>query len=426
MKQLPTTTTGLTGNLTVPGDKSISHRALMFGAMANGTTKIAKILHSDDVTSTINALKAVGVKISEANGITEVVGKGVNNLNYPWGPINMGNSGTSTRLLTGLFTGANLAATIVGDASLSTRPMKRITRPLSEIGGTIISDDGHLPLQIKKSLLLPVIHQKLTVGSAQVKSAILLAGLAAGADTYVTDNFHSRNHTEQMLPKFGVEVDYKNDTIHIPAHQELQATEIEVPGDISSAAYWIVAGLITPNSELTIKNVGINPTRTGIITVLKKMGGNITIVPQETVGDPMADITVKTSQLHGIKIAGQIIPSLIDEIPIIALAATQADGQTVIADASELRVKETDRIKTVSDELNKLGAKIVPTTDGFIIDGKVSLRTDKIHVSGHTDHRIAMMLSIAALVTNGTIILDDDESVKISYPTFFNNLEGIV
>lgn len=242
MKQLPTTTTGLTGNLTVPGDKSISHRALMFGAMANGTTKIAKILHSDDVTSTINALKAVGVKISEANGITEVVGKGVNNLNDPWGPINMGNSGTSTRLLTGLFTGANLAATIVGDASLSTRPMKRITRPLSEIGGTIISDDGHLPLQIKKSLLLPVIHQKLTVGSAQVKSAILLAGLAAGADTYVTDNFHSRNHTEQMLPKFGVEVDYKNDTIHIPAHQELQATEIEVPGDISSAAYWIVAG----------------------------------------------------------------------------------------------------------------------------------------------------------------------------------------
>ncbi|WP_157023273.1 3-phosphoshikimate 1-carboxyvinyltransferase [Companilactobacillus ginsenosidimutans] len=427
MKQLPTTANGLHGSVVVPGDKSISHRAMMFGAMATGTTKVLRRLDSADVSSTISVLKSLGAKITEKdNNITEVVGTGVAGLKSPNQPLDMGNSGTSTRLLTGLITGAGLNATITGDSSLSTRPMDRVTVPLSEIGGTFTSDHGHLPLTIEASKLDTEIHQTLKVGSAQVKSAILLAGLAAGSDTFVTDSFHTRNHTEQMLPKFGVKVETSGDTIHIPANQKLQATEIEVPGDISSAAYWLVAGLITPNSKLTIKNVGVNPTRIGIIKVLQDMGGDITIDTKTDFGEPIADITVKTSQLHGVEVGGDIIPSLIDEIPVIVLAATQATGKTVIKDAAELKVKETNRIDTVQEELNKLGANVIPTDDGFIIDGPAKLASSGVHVSGHGDHRIAMMLSIAALVTNGTITLDDDESVKISYPTFFNNLEGLV
>lgn len=427
MKQLPTSKNGLHGTIVVPGDKSISHRALMFGAIAQGTTKVFKRLVSEDVNSTISVLRSLGVKIDdEQPGVTEVHGQGIAGLKDPIDALDMGNSGTSTRLLTGLITGAGLAAKIIGDDSLSKRPMERVTKPLTEMGAKVSTVDGHLPITIAHSQLDPVIKQTLVVGSAQVKSAILLAGLAAGSDTYVTDPFKTRNHTEAMLPKFGVAVDVDQDVIHIPADQHLSATEIEVPGDISSAAYWIVAGLITPNSELTIKNVGINPTRTGLLTVLKNMGADISIDQKVDFGEPIADITVKTSQLHGVEVAGEIIPSLIDEIPMIVLAATQATGKTIIKDAAELKVKETDRIQTVQEELNKLGAKVIPTEDGFIIDGKNSLQAQDIHVSGHQDHRIAMMLSIAALVTNGTIILDDDESVKISYPTFFNNLEGIV
>ncbi|WP_300562315.1 3-phosphoshikimate 1-carboxyvinyltransferase [Companilactobacillus sp.] len=427
MKQLPTTENGLHGTIVVPGDKSISHRALMFGAMANGTTKVLRRLDSADVSSTISVLRSLGAKITELdNDITEVIGTGVSGLKDPTVDLDMGNSGTSTRLLTGLITGAGLQATITGDSSLSKRPMDRVIDPLSEIGGKFTSDHGHLQLTVQKSTLSSTIKQTLHVGSAQVKSAILLAGLAAGSDTFVTDPFHTRNHTEQMLPKFGVKVDIKGDTIHIPANQNLQPAEVEVPGDISSAAYWIVAGLITPNSELTIKNVGVNPTRIGLLTVLQQMGGDITINQKDDIGEPIADIKVKTSQLHGVEVGGDIIPSLIDEIPMIVLAATQATGTTVIKDASELKVKETDRIETVQEELNKLNADVTPTEDGFIIKGGKQLVAQDTHVSGHADHRIAMMLSIAALVTNGTIILDDDESVKISYPTFFNNLEGIV
>ena len=289
MKRLPTTENGLHGELVVPGDKSISHRALMFGAMANGTTKVLRRLDSADVSSTITVLKALGAKITEIDDeTTEVIGTGVNGLKNPETALDMGNSGTSTRLLTGLITGAGIEATIIGDNSLSTRPMKRVTDPLSEIGGKLSTTEGHLPIQIFPSKLIPTIKQTLKVGSAQVKSALLLAGLAAGSDTFVTDTFKTRNHTEQMLPKFGVNVEIKDDAIHIPAHQQLKPTEIEVPGDISSAAYWIVAGLITPNSQLTIKNVGINPTRTGLLTVLKNMGGNITIDQKETVGEPIA------------------------------------------------------------------------------------------------------------------------------------------
>jgi 3-phosphoshikimate 1-carboxyvinyltransferase len=427
MKQLPTTANGLHGSVVVPGDKSVSHRAMMFGAIANGTTKVLRRLDSADVSSTISVLKSLGVQITEKdNDITEIVGHGVAGLKEPGHPLDMGNSGTSTRLLTGLISGAGLDATIVGDDSLSTRPMDRVIDPLSEIGGKFTSENGHLPLTIEASKLDPEIHQTLKVGSAQVKSAILLAGLTAGSDTFVTDSFHTRNHTEAMLPKFGVKVEIKGDTIHIPADQKLTATEIEVPGDISSAAYWLVAGLITPNSKIVIKNVGVNPTRIGLITVLKEMGGDITIDQKTDVGEPIADITVKTSALHGVEVGGEIIPSLIDEIPMIVLAATQATGRTVIKDAGELKVKETDRIETVQEELNKLGGNVTPTDDGFIIAGSSQLQSDSVHVTGHGDHRIAMMLSIAALVTNGTITLDDDESVKISYPTFFNNLEGLV
>ncbi|WP_125769837.1 3-phosphoshikimate 1-carboxyvinyltransferase [Companilactobacillus furfuricola] len=427
MKQLPTTENGLHGEIVVPGDKSISHRALMFGAMANGTTKVLKRLDSADVSSTISVLKALGARITEIDDeTTEVIGSGITGLKDPSTTLDMGNSGTSTRLLTGLITGAGIKASIIGDDSLSTRPMKRVTDPLAEIGGQLSTTNGHLPIEIAASKLAPTIKQTLKVGSAQVKSALLLAGLAAGSDTFVTDPFKTRNHTEQMLPKFGVKVEITGEMIHIPAGQKLQPTTIEVPDDISSAAYWIVAGLITPNSQLTIKNVGVNPTRTGLLTVLKKMGADITIDQKETVGEPIADITVKTSQLHGTVVDGDIIPSLIDEIPMIVLAATQAEGQTIIKDAGELRVKETDRIQTVTEELNKLNAQVIATDDGFIINGPVQLLANDTHVSGHADHRIAMMLSVAALVTNGTIVLDDDESVQISYPTFFNNLEGIV
>ncbi|MQS89757.1 3-phosphoshikimate 1-carboxyvinyltransferase [Companilactobacillus mishanensis] len=427
MKSLPTAKQGLNGSLIVPGDKSISHRALMFGAMANGTTTILNRLDSADVTSTMNVLRSLGAEIDiKSDTVTEVVGHGIRGLKKPNIPLDMGNSGTSTRLLTGLMAGAGIEAEVHGDNSLSKRPMDRIIDPLTEIGANIDSQDGHLPLQIHQSKIARKFAQTLKVGSAQVKSSILLAGLAAGSDVSLTDSFHTRNHTEAMLPKFGVKIDIEGDTIHIPADQTLQPTEIEVPGDISSAAFWIVAGLITPNSKLTIKNVGVNETRTGIITVLKEMGANISIDMKDDFGEPIADITVTTSQLHGIEVGGSIIPSLIDELPIIVLAATQATGTTVIKDAAELHVKETDRIETVQEELTKLGADVTPTSDGFIINGGTPLQADNIHVFGHGDHRIAMMLSIAALITGGSVILDDDDSVKISYPTFFENLEGLV
>ncbi|MQS53084.1 3-phosphoshikimate 1-carboxyvinyltransferase [Companilactobacillus mishanensis] len=427
MKSLPTAKQGLNGSLIVPGDKSISHRALMFGAMANGTTTILNRLDSADVTSTMNVLRSLGAEIDiKSDTVTEVVGHGIAGLKDPNIPLDMGNSGTSTRLLTGLMAGAGIEAEVHGDNSLSKRPMDRIIDPLTEIGANIDSQNGHLPLQIHQSKIASKFAQTLKVGSAQVKSSILLAGLAAGSDVTLTDSFHTRNHTEAMLPKFGVKVDIEGDTIHIPADQILQPTEIEVPGDISSAAFWIVAGLITPNSKLTIKNVGVNETRTGIITVLKEMGANISIDMKDDFGEPIADITVTTSQLHGIEVGGSIIPSLIDELPIIVLASTQATGTTVIKDAAELHVKETDRIETVQEELTKLGADVTPTSDGFIINGETPLQADNIHVFGHGDHRIAMMLSIAALITDGSVILDDDDSVKISYPTFFENLEGLV
>jgi 3-phosphoshikimate 1-carboxyvinyltransferase len=399
----------------------------MFGALASGVTKVINRLESDDVASTISVLKTLGIKIIEKDhNVTEVFGNDNKNFKIPDRPLDMGNSGTSTRLLTGILTGMGINSKIIGDNSLSKRPMKRITEPLTEIGGHLRTVDNHLPITIFPSTLNKNIHQTLKVGSAQVKSALLLAGLVAGSDTYITDPFNTRNHTEKMLPQFGVELTKSNNIIHIPADQSLKATTIEVPGDISSAAFWIVAGLITPNSKLVIKNVGINPTRTGILTILKKMGGNITIDQKNNIGEPIADITVKTSQLQGITIGGEIIPSLIDEIPLIVLIATQAKGQTIIKDAQELRFKETDRIKTVYEELNKLQAKIIPTDDGFIVNGKTSLIADHLHVCGHGDHRIAMMLSIAALVTKGSIILDDEDCVNVSYPSFFNDLKGIL
>ncbi|WP_025023218.1 3-phosphoshikimate 1-carboxyvinyltransferase [Companilactobacillus nodensis] len=414
--------TSLKGIVSVPGDKSISHRALMLGAIVNGTTRITNLLNSADVNTTRAILTNLGVTITERGNITEVVGAGVSNLHDPGIVLDMGNSGTSTRLLTGLIAGADLDAQIIGDDSLSRRPMDRVIDPLNNVGANITSNNGKLPMIIHRSQLNNKIDFELPVGSAQVKSAVLLAGITSGSKTTVVDKFRTRNHTEIMLQQFGAEVKVDGAKISVPADQHLSAADVLVPGDISSAAFWIVAGLLVKGSNLTIKNVGINPTRSGIINILRQMDAKIDIKQTSIDGETIADITPRFSKLQALNIYGEIIPTCIDEIPIIVLAATQATGRTIIRGAAELKLKESDRILTVTSELKKLGAQIKATDDGFIIDGPAQLTANKTHVSGHKDHRIAMMLAIASLITDGEVILDDDDSVGISYPTFFTEL----
>ena len=424
--KLRTKSKGLKGTIRVPGDKSISHRSIIFGSLAKGETKVYDILRGEDVLSTIQVFRDLGVSIQDDGDVIRIQGVGFQGLQAPTSPLDMGNSGTSIRLISGVLAGQDFAVTMVGDDSLSKRPMDRVAIPLRQMGVEIAGqgDRDCPPLHEKGTRQLQPIHYRLPVASAQVKSALIFAALQAEGESTIIEKEKTRDHTEDMIRQFGGEIQVDGKTIRIQGGQEFQGQTVIVPGDISSAAFWLVAGLIMPESVIKIENVGINQTRTGILDVIQEMGGDLTIEDRDEKA-VSASLTVKTSSLKGIRIDGELIPRLIDELPIIALLATQANGQTVIADAEELRVKETDRIQVVADSLNAMGANVVPTEDGMIITGPTPLHGADLETFG--DHRIGMMAAIAALlVRDGNVVLDRAEAINTSYPSFFEDLETLL
>lgn len=413
----------LRGTVFIPGDKSISHRAIMFGAISEGTTEITNFLQGADCLSTISCFRKMGIPIENEQGRVTVHGKGLHGLLAPSDILDVGNSGTTARLISGILAGQAFSCELNGDASIQKRPMKRILEPLSAMGANVksIKDNGCAPLAFAPARLHGIPYQS-PVSSAQVKSCILLAGLYADGTTSVTEPVISRNHTELMLSAFGAEISSNGTTVSILPHPKLRGLQIEVPGDISSAAYFIAAGLLVKDSEILIKNVGVNPTRDGIITVAKEMGANIVIQNKRTVsGEPVCDLLVKSSDLHKTTISGSLIPALIDEIPIIAVMAAFAEGKTIIKDAAELKVKESDRIFTTSENLRRMGAAVRPTEDGMVIEGN----PDSLYhadFESYGDHRIAMSFAVAALALNGTSTVHGAECVEISYPEFYGDL----
>ena len=424
--KLRTNSKGLKGTIRVPGDKSISHRSIIFGSLAKGETKVYDILRGEDVLSTIQVFRDLGVSIQDDGDVIRIQGVGFQGLQAPSAPLDMGNSGTSIRLISGVLAGQDFAVTMVGDDSLSKRPMDRVAIPLRQMGVEIAGQGERdcPPLHEKGTHQLQPIHYRLPVASAQVKSALIFAALQAEGESTIIEKEKTRDHTEDMIRQFGGEIQVDGKTIRIQGGQEFQGQEVIVPGDISSAAFWLVAGLILPDSVIKIENVGINQTRTGILEVIQEMGGDLTMEDRDEKA-VSASLTVKTSSLKGIRIDGELIPRLIDELPIIALLATQANGQTVIADAEELRVKETDRIQVVADSLNAMGANVVPTEDGMIITGPTPLHGADLETFG--DHRIGMMAAIAALlVSEGNVVLDRAEAINTSYPSFFEDLETLL
>lgn len=413
------------GELSVPGDKSISHRSIMFGAIANGLTEVTNFLQGADCLSTISCFRSMGIEIENNSDKILIHGKGLHGLRESDHVLDVGNSGTTTRLISGILAGQPFNSTLNGDASIQKRPMKRIFTPLSAMGAHFesLNHNDCAPFTVSGGHLHGI-HYDSPVASAQVKSAVLLAGLYADGNTSVTEPVLSRNHTELMLSGFGANVTSFGTTASIEPEPTLIGQQIQVPGDISSAAYFIALGLITPNSEILIKNVGINPTRDGIIQVALAMGGNLTLLNERTVsGEPVADILVKSSSLHGTSIGGDLIPTLIDELPVIAVMAAFADGTTTITDAHELRVKESDRIAVVSENLSAMGGNITPTDDGMIIEGGAPLHGTCIKT--YIDHRIAMSFAIAGLNAEGVTTFDDSNVVTISYPTFFEDIEQL-
>ncbi|MCT3043545.1 3-phosphoshikimate 1-carboxyvinyltransferase [Leuconostoc mesenteroides] len=419
---------GLHGEITVPGDKSISHRALMFGAIAEGKTVIDNFLMSDDVMHTMGVFRALGVEIDHTESQAKVIGKGLTNFKAPSAGLDMGNSGTSNRLLMGLLSKQPFDLNIFGDSSLSKRPLRRVADPLSMMNAQFeLSNDEFLPAVIKANTELNSITYHMPVASAQVKSAILLAGIQAEGETTIIEDLPSRDHTERMLRQFGGQIKTDNGVITVKKQSKLSGQHVLVPSDISSAAFFMVAGLITPNSEITIKKVGVNPTRDGVIKLLERMGAEITQKPIASDGEPLADITVKAQTLHGIAITAEDIPGAVDELPILALAATQAVGDTIISGAEELRVKETDRISTVISELTKLGADIDEKPDGMVIHGGTLLHTSNgsTLLDSHGDHRIGMMNVIASLITEGDVVLTGEEAMSVSYPGFVEDVSSI-
>ena len=424
--KLRTNRKGLRGTIRVPGDKSISHRSIIFGSLAKGETKVYDILRGEDVLSTIQVFRDLGVSIQDDGDVIRIQGVGFQGLQAPTSPLDMGNSGTSIRLISGVLAGQDFAVTMVGDDSLSKRPMDRVAIPLRQMGVEIAGQGKRdcPPLHEKGTHQLHPIHYRLPVASAQVKSALIFAALQAEGESTIIEKEKTRDHTEDMIRQFGGEIQMDGKIIRIKGGQEFQGQEVIVPGDISSAAFWLVAGLILPESAIKIENVGINQTRTGILDVIQEMGGDLTIEDRDEKA-VSASLTVKTSSLKGIRIDGELIPRLIDELPIIALLATQANGQTVIADAEELRVKETDRIQVVADSLNAMGANVVPTEDGMIITGPTPLHGAELETFG--DHRIGMMVAVAALlVRDGNVVLDRAEAINTSYPSFFEDLETLL
>ena len=424
--KLKTNVRHLNGSIRVPGDKSISHRSIIFGSLAEGETKVYDILRGEDVLSTMQVFRDLGVEIEDKDGVVTIQGVGMDGLKVPQNALDMGNSGTSIRLISGALAGADFEVEMFGDDSLSKRPMDRVTLPLKEMGVTIYGQTERdlPPLYLKGTTKLRPIHYELPIASAQVKSALIFAALQAQGQSVIIEKECTRNHTEDMLRQFGGDLSVDGKKITVQGPQKLSGQKVVVPGDISSAAFWLVAGLIVPNSRVLLKNVGINETRTGIIDVIRAMGGKLDITDIDPIAKS-ATLTVETSDLKGTEIGGALIPRLIDELPIIALLATQAQGQTVIKDAEELKVKETDRIQVVADALNNMGAAITPTADGMIIKGKSDLHGARINTFG--DHRIGMMTAIAALlVAEGEVELDRAEAINTSYPSFFDDLETLI
>ena len=424
--KLKTNVNHLNGSIRVPGDKSISHRSIIFGSLAEGETKVYDILRGEDVLSTMQVFRDLGVEIEDKDGVVTIQGVGMGGLKAPQKALDMGNSGTSIRLISGVLAGADFEVEMFGDDSLSKRPMDRVTLPLKKMGVTISGQTERdlPPLHLKGTKSLKPIHYELPIASAQVKSALIFAALQAQGQSVIIEKECTRNHTEDMLQQFGGDLSVNGKKITVQGPQKLSGQTVVVPGDISSAAFWLVAGLIVPNSRVVLKNVGINETRTGIIDVIRAMGGILEITDMDPIAKS-ATLTVETSDLKGTEIGGALIPRLIDELPIIALLATQAQGQTVIKDAEELKVKETDRIQVVADALNSMGATITPTADGMIIKGKSSLYGAKVNTFG--DHRIGMMTAIAALlVADGEVELDRAEAINTSYPSFFDDLETLI
>lgn len=413
----------LNGTIEIPADKSISHRAIIFSSLAKGKSTIKNFSNGQDPYSTLKVFQNLGVEITENEGIITVNSTG--NLSAPNQNLDCGNSGTTMRLLSGILAGQNFNSTLIGDVSLSKRPMKRVIEPLSLMGAQIESNDFRAPLKFFGSNLHSIAY-KSKIASAQVKSCILLAGLnVENGITTVTEPFVSRNHTEIMLKAMGAKIKTNGTTVSIEK-SKLSPIEIVIPGDISSAAYFIVSALITPNSDIILKNVGLNQTRTGILDVVKQMGADLEILDERTIcGEKVGDLRVKyTKDLKACNISGEIIPRLIDEIPVIAVLATQADGQTRISDAQDLRNKESDRISALVNELKKLGAKIEETPDGMIIEGKTAL-SGNCEVETYHDHRLAMSLYVAGLICNKEILINEFEWVNISFPTFLNLFENL-
>ena len=424
--KLKTNVNHLNGSIRVPGDKSISHRSIIFGSLAEGETKVYDILRGEDVLSTMQVFRDLGVEIEDKDGVVTIQGVGMDGLKAPQNALDMGNSGTSIRLISGVLAGADFEVEMFGDDSLSKRPMDRVTLPLKKMGVSISGQTERdlPPLHLKGTKNLRPIQYELPIASAQVKSALIFAALQAQGQSVIIEKECTRNHTEDMLQQFGGDLSVDGKKITVQGPQKLSGQTVVVPGDISSAAFWLVAGLIVPNSRVVLKNVGINETRTGIIDVIRAMGGKLEITDIDPIAKS-ATLTVETSDLKGTEIGGALIPRLIDELPIIALLATQAQGQTVIKDAEELKVKETDRIQVVADALNSMGATIIPTADGMIIKGKSALHGAKVNTFG--DHRIGMMTAIAALlVADGEVELDRAEAINTSYPSFFDDLETLI
>lgn len=415
----------LTGNLSVPGDKSISHRAIIFGSLARGKTMISNFLNGEDCLMTIKAFQSMGVEIDHKDDNVVIDSEGVTGFKEPLEPIYFGNSGTTARLMLGLLAGLPFHTTVYGDPSLTKRPMDRIRDPLIKMGAKI---DGRnngslLPIAVRGQSLTGITF-KPPVKSAQVKSGVLLAGLLAEGETTVIETTKTRDHTETMLSAFGGEIAVNGNTVTVKGNQSLRGTKIEVPGDISSAAFFIVGALLVPGSQITIKNVGLNPTRTGLLDVLNQMGANLKIVETRRIGgEPIGDITVQYRELNPIEIDGDVIPRMIDEFPILALLATQIEGITIIRDAEELRHKETDRISSVVNILTTLGAKVKGTDDGMIIEGKSPLIGGEVNSDG--DHRLGMMIAIASLICQENVTLVDPDVINISYPNFFDDLKKL-
>ncbi|MGX6961392.1 3-phosphoshikimate 1-carboxyvinyltransferase [Vagococcus xieshaowenii] len=415
----------LQGHVYVPGDKSISHRSIMFGAIAHGQTRVKGFLEAEDCLSTLHLFRSLGVEIVHEGTDVLVNGCGIESFKQPKVPIDIGNSGTTIRLATGLLAGGPVDVTLYGDASIAKRPMGRVLTPLKEMNASVSTQDGnYAPIHIKGNQTLTGIRYQMPVASAQVKSALLLAGLHAKGETTVIEKEKTRDHTEDMIKQFGGKLEVTGKVIRLKGPQRLIAQTVVVPGDISSAAFFMVAGLITKESQIVLPNVGISATRTGIIDVIRQMNGHLTITNEDKL-NKSATLTVTNSSLKATTVEGKLIPRLIDELPIIALLATQASGTTVIRNAEELKVKETNRIDVTASELNKMGANIETTSDGLIIHGPTPLHAAV--VDSHGDHRIGMMLAIASLlVETGQVELKNSEAVAVSYPRFFEDLASLI